>query len=339
MRARLSRLWNNRWLRWGLVLLLTVLLVYLALGDVPPQQVWNSLRGADTLLLLASLGAVAINLWAKTVRWAVMTNRSVHRLGFFTLLSALLIGQTINWFAPGRLGDLSRLMLAGRSGGSRSYLLGTLALEKTIDLLAYALLFLITILLLPMPDILANSGITLVIAASALALGVAVAAAWPRYFEAHLPALFTWLPKRWQAGLAPRLQQALSSLEVLRRGSDTLRLAVFTLLVWASAVWTNDLVLRSLGLGLPWKASVLVLVALQAGISVPAVPGRFGLFEYLCVLSLALFNVPEALGLSYGLLLHAVVLVPTSLASLAAFWWTGARWRNLPESEANGQIR
>ena len=38
---------------------------------------------------------------------------------------------------------------------------------------------------------------------------------------------------------------------------------------------------------------LLVLVVLQVGITLPSVPGRIGVFEYLCILSLAVFGVAQ----------------------------------------------
>lgn len=327
------RILRLKWLRWSMGFLLMAALLYLSLRDVPPQEVWRSLQQADSWLLLAALASVAINTAAKLARWMVMTKRGDASIPTRDLLAALLIGQTVNWFAPGRLGDLSRVYLAGRRGGSRSFLLGTLAIEKVIDLLAYAMLFLAIILLLPMPDWLADSGVTLTLLAIFLSLTIGLVAARPGMIEKRLPWLLGWLPEKWRAALQPRLQMALSSLGVLRLRGDVIRLVGLTVLVWGTAVWTNDLVLRSLGLGLPWKASVLVLVALQAGISIPVVPGRFGLFEYMCILSLSVYGVAESLGLSFGLLLHAIVLAPTSLASLVAYWMVGVRLRELPQVE------
>ena len=68
---------------------------------------------------------------------------------------------------------------------------------------------------------------------------------------------------------------------------------------------------------------VLVLVGLQAGISLPAIPGTIGLFEYICILALSVFGVDQSLALSFGLLLHAIVLIPTTLAGIASFWVLG----------------
>jgi len=64
-------------------------------------------------------------------------------------------------------------------------------------------------------------------------------------------------------------------------------------------------------------------VGLQAGISLPAIPGTIGLFEYICILALSFFNIDPSTALSYGLLLHAVVLLPPLLAGMISFWVLG----------------
>jgi len=70
-------------------------------------------------------------------------------------------------------------------------------------------------------------------------------------------------------------------------------------------------------------AALLVLIVLQAGISIPSVPGRIGIFQYLCILTLALFGVGQADGLAYGVLLQAVILIPITLISLVFFAMLG----------------
>lgn len=58
----------------------------------------------------------------------------------------------------------------------------------------------------------------------------------------------------------------------------------------------------------------------MVGGTVP-VPGRLGLFEGICVLSLTLFDVPRDLALAVGLVLHGVVMGPPLVgAALLALW-------------------
>jgi uncharacterized membrane protein YbhN (UPF0104 family) len=65
-------------------------------------------------------------------------------------------------------------------------------------------------------------------------------------------------------------------------------------------------------------ASLLILIALQAGISIPSVPGRIGIFEYICVLALAVFGVGQSTAFGYGVVLHGLVLLTPILAGLVS---------------------
>jgi hypothetical protein len=70
-------------------------------------------------------------------------------------------------------------------------------------------------------------------------------------------------------------------------------------------------------------ASVLVLVTLQAGIAIPSVPGRIGVFEYICVVTLVFLGVDETLAFSFGVVLHALVMLPVVLSGALLFWVLG----------------
>jgi uncharacterized membrane protein YbhN (UPF0104 family) len=122
----------------------------------------------------------------------------------------------------------------------------------------------------------------------------------------------------------------------MRRRYDLLKLALLSVAIWGTAVWTNLLTFQALGLQLPWTAAAVLLVVLQAGISVPSVPGRIGLFQYLCILSLGLFGVSQSQSLSYGILLQAIVFILPTLLSGAALWvfrWDDLRGRVTPLPE------
>jgi uncharacterized membrane protein YbhN (UPF0104 family) len=198
------------------------------------------------------------------------------------------------------------------------------------------LLFLLLLLMLPLPNWISDSGYTFTIVAGLVTLGVILLASNPPLFLKILEWTTRWLPERLRLQLLNRTEAGLKSLSVMHRRFDLLKLALLSVLIWCTAVWTNLLTFQALGLQLPWTAAAVLLVVLQAGISVPSVPGRIGLFQYLCILSLGLFGVSQAEGLSYGILLQAIVFIPPTLLSAGALWafgWDGLRGRitTLPE--------
>jgi uncharacterized protein (TIRG00374 family) len=202
-------------------------------------------------------------------------------------------------------------------------------LEKVFDLVAYALLFVLLLLLMPLPAWanlpgMASSSAISVVVAALVGVAATILVAYQRgYFLKRIERGLRWLPQSWQRFAGSRLQAGLESLDALQGGPALLGLSFWSAVIWLAALATNQLLLLALGLPLPWMASLLVLVVLQVGITLPSVPGRIGVFEYLCILSLAVFGVARSPALTYGLLLHMVVLVPTTLAGLAAIWLLG----------------
>jgi hypothetical protein len=116
------------------------------------------------------------------------------------------------------------------------------------------------------------------------------------------------------------LQAGLDSLNFVRTPKALAWVALLTAGIWGLAFLNIELILQAVRIGAPLAASLLILVALQAGISLPSLPGKVGVFEYVCVLSLAAYGVDRSIGLSYGILLHAVVYLPTLALGLVAVW-------------------
>lgn len=323
--------WLLRLLRPVVSLLLAGLLLWLAVRDVDLDSTWSALRAARIGWIGVALFSVALNTWAKAARWGVILGDKRDRVTFRLVLTALLIGQTVNWFIPGRWGELSRAHLIGHNRLGKTFSLGTVALEKIIDLAAYALLFTVLLLMLPLPAWLSDSGFTLVAISAVLVAGVGLVAGFPLQVEKFYARILALVPEKIQPKILVRIQSGLASLEVLGRGREMLKVSLLTALIWATAIWNIDLAAKALRMDISLIAALTVLVVLQAGVSIPVIPGRFGLFQYLCILALGLFGIGETTGLTFGILLQAVILIPPTIVSLLLFLILGLYRDNEPK--------
>ena len=100
-------------------------------------------------------------------------------------------------------------------------------------------------------------------------------------------------PRQW---LIERGEDFLASLDIFRDAASLSALSLFTILIWLMAILNNWLAFQAFHLDLPFRAAALLLAALQAGISLPTVPGALGVFQYICVLVLALYGVSDRAG-------------------------------------------
>ncbi len=63
-------------------------------------------------------------------------------------------------------------------------------------------------------------------------------------------------------------------------------------------------------LALPFSAALFLLLTLQVGITLPSIPGKLGVFQYITILALSAFAVGKDLALSYSLVLYLVAFSP-----------------------------
>jgi uncharacterized membrane protein YbhN (UPF0104 family) len=96
-------------------------------------------------------------------------------------------------------------------------------------------------------------------------------------------------------------------LSALREPRMALRACAWSAAAWALAAGTNYALFCALDLRLSMGAAVFVLIVLRAGVALPSLPGRLGLFHALALLALQALGTERALGLAYATLLHAVV--------------------------------
>lgn len=331
------RFWSLTWRIAGLIL--GGLALYLAVRDVELAEIGRALQQANPAWLVVALGSVAANTLGKAVRWKTLVGQPGRGISFWEYLVALLVGQMLNTVLPARLGELSRAYAIGGRGPGRTYVLGTVMVEKVLDMLAYAVLFLVLLILLPLPAWIQDSGYTFAsIAVAAGGLVILVT-----YQEKRIERVVRWgvrhLPDRLETWLLPRLEAAFRSLVILQNRAGLGRLATWTVVIWITALLNNYLVLLAFDLQLPLTASLLVLIGLQAGISLPSVPGRLGIFEYICVLALSSFDIPQALAFGYGIVLHGIVLLPTTLLGTIFFMRLGPQRRQIFTPEASHESK
>lgn len=148
-------------------------------------------------------------------------------------------------------------------------------------------------------------------------------------FTSHL------LP-RWRAIIVSVSRSGAASFQIIQQPAALLQILGWSAVSWGSAVLTNYLLFRALDLTVPPIAALLVLIVLHVGISLPSLPASVGIFEYLCILSLGLFGVEQNVGLSFGILLHVFILVPTVIGAFL-FWFSGLSLGQLRHSAMNGE--
>jgi uncharacterized protein (TIRG00374 family) len=305
------------WWRLSLGMLLSMVVILWLAKNLDFRQVLLALQEVDFFWVSLALLTVLLTLWARVLRWqALLDSKQVTTFG---TLQALVLGQLLNVIFPARLGDLGRAYLITQEGyTSQAQALGTVALEKLWDIillvgLVWGLSFwqpLPSWVTMPARLTAVGGGVLLVGALILLYLRRHPGVTWVRLSQWVEDARWGWLRR-----LTGRLLDGLAS---LHRPRVMLVAGGWSVLTWFFGALTNLVLFKAFGLPLSMGTALFLLAVLQMGVAVPSVPGRIGVFEGLCLVSLALFDVEGNLALGYGVMLHVLVLLPPVALGL---WW------------------
>ena len=330
-------LWQRRDVRWIRLIVgtgLSFLFLWLAFRNVPLAEVLEAFRGARYRFVGLALVLVLVSPFLRAARWRLLFHPHQEGLSLLRLSEVLLVGQMLNILVPTRIGELGRIYLLGQlESRSRPRILGTIALEKTLDILMLFLLALLIPLFVTLPSWFRDARLSFGALAVALFLAALLLShrqAWIIDVVAHASQL---LPAAWQDRVERAFRQALGSLGVLRNLRVNLRLQAWSLAILIDSVLTNYAIFLALDMGLSLAAALFLLAVLQVGVAVPSAPGKLGVFHYLCVLALGVFGVPKEPAIAYAVLLHVVVFVPPSLLGAVFLWWETVRGRSVPSHQ------
>jgi uncharacterized protein (TIRG00374 family) len=310
-----------------------VALLYLAASGTDLRQLSRTLMAVRPSLLALALVTSLLTPVAKAARWRWLFYPQRPAIGLLALTDLIMIGQGINFIVPGRWGDLVRAYLAGEEAGiSKSYSLGTIAAEKLLDLVVLAFLVIGLIPLVALPHWLAVQVKPIVLTSTMMMAAAVLLVGGRRLWLSVADRLLVLLPKapatRWRA----RLNAGLDGLTALQRPAAAGAIWGWTAGCWFIAALTNLLLLAAFDLPPSPVVAFFLLAVLQGGVAVPSIPGKVGIFQYLCVLALSVFHVPTTTAFGYSLVLYLMVIGTISTWAAIALWRRSWNLRHLAEA-------
>ncbi|MBC8248380.1 MAG: flippase-like domain-containing protein [Anaerolineales bacterium] len=322
---RANGLWqqaNIRGLQVALGTGLSLVFLWLAFRDVPLSQVVATFSRADYRFVALALVLVLTSPLARAARWRLLYHPDQKELSHLRLAEVLLISQMLNIVVPARLGEVARIYFMGKiESRSRSRTLGTIAVEKWLDILMLLLLVLFVPIFVSLPPWFRDSRLSLAVFATAF-LGVALTLSYGKdRLLTLVESVSRFLPEGWRARIQRATSLALGSLDVLRSPWVRLKLQGWSLIIWMLSILVNYIVFLALGLPLPFVAALFLVIVLEVGVAVPSVPGKLGIFHYLCTLALGVFGLEKGAALGYAVLLYFVVFAPPLLLGALFLWW------------------
>jgi uncharacterized membrane protein YbhN (UPF0104 family) len=308
------------------------LTLYVAATQFDWDAIGRAVSAAHGEWLIAAFAIQILSTLLKAARWKILLDLPAPlsiRAGsaprppsVLSLLAAIIIGQTFNILFPFRVGELTRAFLVrDRLGVQGAFALGTIGIEKLSDAVV---LFVLLLGILPWLVPPAWFQTTLLSLALMTLATLIVLFALP-FGKTTLRAWLDRLPERF--GVARRLAPLFNSADALNNTRARVWFWALGGAAWLCAALTNYLAFRAFDLPPAFLTALFLLIALQAGIALPSLPGKIGVFNYACVLALSLFGIENEPAFAYSLGLYAVVIISTVLlgAVLLALGSRGSR--------------
>jgi uncharacterized protein (TIRG00374 family) len=294
---------------------ISIVALWLVLRGVDLAKTADVLSHADLRWIAFGVAFLMVDLACRALRWQRLL-RPVAAVRYPPMLGYLLIGYLANNVLPARLGELVRSHYLGdREGISRAAALGTVVVERVVDLVAVVAIASGALLILSVRGIVASAilvgaavaGLLLVV----LALGI-VAHRLPGADRARA------LVDRWPRvrELARSLQDGLAVAARPRTVGEALAVSVAS---WTVAVLAWLAVGQSIGLQLTVAQAALIASGVALASAVPAGPSNLGTFEFAAVEIGKAIGVPADSAFALALIVHASILVVTSIGGGIAF--------------------
>jgi uncharacterized protein (TIRG00374 family) len=289
----------------------SALLLWVAFRGVDLAGVGAALADLRPVWLVPVLLTMVARFWLTALRWQVLL-RPVKRISRHRLFGVVMIGFMANNLLPARMGELVRAYALAKSEALPTSLsFATIVLERVFDGLTL-LIFLVGGLLFLGPQ-----RWLIWSAAGSLALYLVVLGGlvWLRRGYGLGRAL-AWVPERFRTRVDQLLQSFSLGLDVLVDPRALAVISGLSLLVWLVSVAGMWAMFVAFSLVLPLHAAFLVVAIVAVALVLPSAPGYVGAFQVGTVAALSLFQVPEALALSFSLVFHALNYVPITLVGL-----------------------
>ncbi len=287
----------------------------LALRAVDLGQVLEVLAEAApqwiAVMLLLNVTDVALRGW----RWQRLV-RPVAVVAYVRMLGYQLIGYLANNVLPARLGELVRSHYLGdREGLSRTTALGTVVVERVIDTTFVVLLAAGSVLVLSVRGVLASAVLVGIAFAGLLVLGLAGLLLAHRLPGAdRLAATVDGFPRI--RSLGARLREGLA---VVGRPRTLLEAIVLTAGAWGASILAFAAAGQAVGIELAMGEAALLSAGVALATVIPSGPGYLGTFELAAVTIAGSIGVPADEAFALALLVHAGILLVTTVGGGIAF--------------------
>lgn len=324
MQARARRL-----IGLGVALLLLAGLVWV----VGPVELARAVVGLDPGWMLLA-GTVYLSLFLlKAAKWDALLAAGGVRIGYPSVLAAVVSANASNLLLPAKLGDTVRGYVVKRRGGvSFWYAMSSSMIDRVLDFYGIAVVAGLAVALLPLPGVPAGAGLALQVA-----VGVGLIVGLGMVFSRHLLILAERVFLHKYEGAQRFFDEVVKPVDAFRRRWPvSLTLAAVAAIVWTAEGVVTFWVGRAAGLDAGLVLVVFAVMLANLTKAFPVTPGGLGTYEAALAAVLVWGGVSVELAGVAAVVDHALKNLLTLAASVPAGSFLGIDVANPPGEDESG---
>jgi glycosyltransferase 2 family protein len=290
-------------------ILISAVLVYLSVRGINFQDTVHNLQQIKFGYVALFLIIIIIIQWLRSYRWGIIL-QPLEKIDQFSLFSVSSVGFLAIIAIPARIGELARpYLIAKKSSIKMSSALGTIVVERALDLISVLTITVIVLLLNDLPSWMIKSSVLmffLTIAISCCIMGLV----WRRAAALKIiNRILSKLPGKFANKIDELIHRFIDGFQCIVNIRLLLYLFFLSAVYWLLDVLAIYVLLEAFGFTLPVMASFIVMIILIVGIAVPTAPGFIGSWHFSCILALGLFGIAKPAALSFAVVYHFLSMI------------------------------
>ncbi len=288
-------------------------LLSLCIFRTEPGELVRSLGSLTVAALIPALLCEAAVQLSKALKWQAVLSR-VQPVRYTSTLAAVVVGAASTHLVPLRLDEVLRsAVLARREGLAPGTVLGTVAIDRILELFVLGLIFASATLFIDLPSWMTTGAWVLWALLLLSVIGVVLILRGEDNLSRRLSSS--------SLAAGPWLGRAVHSLgrglRSMPRGRGLLRFIVGTTGEWLATIVLYIWMLHAFGVDADDVVPLIMTIGNSVAYMIPNVPGALGMYEGVQAGILeSLAGLEPAPAMAVALAAHAVLMVPVTLAGL-----------------------
>lgn len=287
---------------------ITVVVLLFLVRSISWNEVYLRIRSANPLLIAIASALNFLTIAARTARWQILLS-GITTIGIAKTFRSYMGTLAINSVIPFRIGEAYRAhSLSRATGTSISKVVSTILVDRSLDVISFGVVVLMTALLCTLPSAIASKTYGTAFAS------IALVASFP--IVARVRKAIAGSQRSSTKPFAAWLESLLSSYGCLsyRQAAWCGLLSLFS---WIIQIGVALLICYAVGLKPPLGGAALIVIAVNLAMALPVTPAAIGVFQVAFLLAAMSYGFDREIAMAAATILQMTLVIPVMIVGIA----------------------